>query len=457
MIFHRIKSEGIAHNSYFIGSGREAAVIDPRRDCEVYIELGKQHGMIIRWIFETHRNEDYAIGSIELRHRTGAEIYHGPGLQWKYGNTLEEGQELGIGSLRLKALHTPGHTDEGMSYVVTDDPSSAIPLMVFTGDALFVNDIGRSDLYGNEEAPRLAASLYDSIFGKLLPLGDGVIICPAHGAGSVCGKSIADRDESTIGIEKIRNPWLQIRSREEFIKLKTAEKLERPHYFCQMEIFNLEGPPLLGNLPLPEPLTPSQFKEKMENGAIVVDTSLPNAFGGAHINGAYSIWLEGLPVFGGWVLPYDEPILLVPENNRDIDTAVRYLVRAGYDRIEGYLYGGTEEWYNNGYPVEQLLLLSVDKLHERLSKGNNIIVLDVREEDEWDEGHLEGAMRIYVGHLEEKLDEIPSDKEIAVMCTVGHRGGLAASILLKAGFEGIYNILGGFEAWTNAGYPVTGK
>ncbi len=455
MIFHRIKSEGTAHNSYLIGSGREAAVIDPRRDCEVYLDLAKQHGVDIRWIFETHRNEDYAIGSLELKQRTGAEIYHGPGLQWKYGITLKENQEFRIGHMYLKALHTPGHTDESMSYVVTDRPSFAVPLMVFTGDALFVDDIGRSDLYGREEAPRMAASLYDSIFSKLLRLGDGVIICPAHGAGSVCGKSIANRDESTLGIEKKRNPWLQIKSREEFIKMKTAERLERPHYFRQMEKYNLEGPPLLGNLPSPKPLTPEQFREKMENGAMVVDTSLPSAYGGAHIKGAYSVWLEGLPVFGGWVLPYDKPILLVLENNRDIETAVRYLVRAGYDRIEGYLYGGTEEWYNSGYPIEQLELKTVDELNRKLSEGNDIVVLDVREEDEWVEGHLEGAMRLYVGHLEERLDEIPRDKEIAVMCTVGHRAGLASSILLRAGFESVYNILGGFEAWTNAGYPVT--
>lgn len=457
MIFHRIKSEGIAHNSYLIGSGREAAVIDPRRDCEVYLDLAKQHGMNIRWIFETHRNEDYAIGSIELRQHTDADIYHGPGLQWKYGVTLEDGQEFRIGKLRLKALHTPGHTDESMSYVLTDNPSSAIPLMVFTGDALFVNDVGRSDLYGTGEATRLAGYLYDSIFDKLLPLGDGVIICPAHGAGSVCGKSIADRDESTIGIEKSRNSWLQIKGREEFIKIKTAERLERPRYFRQMEKYNLEGPPLLGNLPSPEPLTPVLFREKMEGGSIVVDTSLPAAFGGAHIRGTYSIWLEGLPVFGGWVLPYDKPILLVPESKGDIDTAVRYLVRAGYDRIEGYLYGGTEEWYNRGYPIEKLPLMSVNELHEKLSNGDDIVVLDVREEDEWDEGHVEGAMRIYAGHLEEKLDDIPHGKEIAVMCTVGHRGSLAASILLRAGFQGINNVLGGFEAWTNAGYPVMKK
>lgn len=196
MIFERIKSEGIAHNSYLIGSGSDAAVIDPRRDCRIYIDLAQRHSLRIRYIFETHRNEDYVIGSVELNSFTGAEIYHGPGLDWKYGNTLEDGQEFRIGTLKLTALHTPGHTDESMSYTVADGSSGKAVVMVFAGDALFVDDVGRIDLYGVEEAPRMASNLYDSIFNKLLPLGDGVILCPAHGAGSVCGLNIGDRDES---------------------------------------------------------------------------------------------------------------------------------------------------------------------------------------------------------------------------------------------------------------------
>jgi len=204
VIFERIKSEGIAHNSYLIGSESDAAVIDPRRDCQIYVELAQQHGLKIKHIFETHRNEDYVIGSVELSNLTGAEIYHGPGLDWKYGNTLKEGQEFQVGGLRLTAIHTPGHTDESMSYAVVDLSSSKATVMVFTGDALFVDDVGRTDLYGPEHAPRLASNLYDSIFDKLLPLGDWVILCPGHGAGSVCGLNIADRDESTIGIERIQ-------------------------------------------------------------------------------------------------------------------------------------------------------------------------------------------------------------------------------------------------------------
>ena len=194
--------------------------------------------------------------------------------------------------------------------------------------------------------------------GSSLPLGDGVILCPAHGAGSVCGLNIAERDESTLGIERAQNPLLQ-KSRHEFIAHKLAERPERPPYFRQMEVYNLEGPPLLGCLPLPAPLTPAEFRGEMEKGAMAVDTSVPAAFGGAHITGSYSIWLEGLPVFAGWTLTYDRPILLVMDDQHHLERAVRYLIRAGYDNIAGYLKGGVEGWYNVGYPIESLPILSV--------------------------------------------------------------------------------------------------
>jgi hydroxyacylglutathione hydrolase len=242
MIFERIKSAGIAHNSCLIGSGSEAAVIDPRRDCQIYIDSAQEKGSKIKYIFETHRNEDYVIGSIELNDITGAEIYHGSGLNWKYGNTVQYGQEFQIGELRLRAINTPGHTDESMSYTIADLATGETTIMVFTGDALFVGDVGRTDLYGPKEALRLASNLYDSIFHKLLPLGDGVILCPAHGAGLVCRLHIANRDESTLGIERIQNPVFQIKNKDRFIKYKIAEHPERPHYFRQMEKYNLEGP-----------------------------------------------------------------------------------------------------------------------------------------------------------------------------------------------------------------------
>jgi hydroxyacylglutathione hydrolase len=454
MIFERIKSEGIAHNSYLIGSENYAAVIDPRRDCQIYIDLAQQTGLRIKYIFETHRNEDYAIGSVELNHFTKAEIYHGPGLDWKYGNTLREGQQFQIGKLRLTAIHTPGHTDESMSYAVADLSTGEATVMVFTGDTLFVGDVGRTDLYGPEEASRLASNLYDSIFNKLLSLGDGVILCPAHGAGSVCGANIAARDASTLGVERAQSPLLQM-SRDEFLKYKVTEKMERPHYFRQMEKYNLEGPPFLGRLPSPAPLSSAEFKEEIERGAVVVDTSYPAAFSGAHIRGSYSIWLEGLPVFAGWVLSYDKPILLVLDDQHHLEKAVRYLIRTGYDRVIGYLKGGIEGWYNAGFPVEHLQILTVHELKAKIDRGEQLTILDDRGENEWNAGHIKGAQHIYVGHIQERMADIPKDKPVAMFCNVGHRAGLGASILLQEGCREVYNVLGSMTAWKAAGYPIS--
>lgn len=454
MIFERIKSEGISHNSYLIGSESDAVVIDPRRDCQVYIDLAQQHGLTISHIFETHRNEDYVIGSLELNNRTGAKIYHGLGLEWKYGNIVKNNEEFKLGRLKITAIHTPGHTDESMSYAVSDLSSGKAAVMVFTGDALFVNDVGRTDLYGIEEAPRLASNIYNSIVNRLLSLGDGVILCPAHGAGSVCGTHIGNRDESTLGIERLQNPLLQM-SREEFIKYKTAEHLERPPYFHQMEKYNLEGPPLMGCLPSPPLLTPKEFMKEMEKGAVVIDTSKPAAFGGTHIKGSYSIWLEGLPVFTGWMLAYDKSILLVLEDHCYLEKAVRYLVRAGYDKIDGYLKNGTEGWYNAGLPIESLPLLSVHKLKDKLDRGEELLMLDTRDQAEWDTGHIKGTINIYVGHLEQRVAEVPRDKPVVVLCNVGHLSGLAASILLRAGYQEVYTVPGSMKAWIAAGFPIT--
>ncbi len=455
MIFERFRSTGLAHNSYIIGSRGEVAIIDPRRDCQVYVDYARQRGLNVKYILETHRNEDYVVGSLELAGITGTEIYHGPGLPWKYGNTVQDGERFRIGKIDLTALHTPGHTDESMAYAVTDPSSGRATIMVFTGDALFVGDVGRTDLYGPGEAPRLASDLHDTLFSRILPLGDGAILCSAHGGGSVCGVNIGDRDESTLGTERIQNPVLQMNDRDDFVRYKLAEKPERPPYFRQMEIYNLDGPPLLGGLPQPPPLSPGEFRSKMDSGALVVDTSEPAAFGGAHIQGAYSIWLEGLAVFPGWVLPYDRPILLIGGDRSHLDPAVRYLIRIGYDRIAGYLRGGIEAWYNAGFPVEQLPPISVHTLKNMLDRREDVVVLDVRGQDEWDSGHIADAVNIYVGHLNERLAEVPPDRRIAVICNVGRRASLAASLLRRAGFSGVYNVLGSMKAWKEAGFPIT--
>lgn len=454
MIFERIKSEGLAHLSYFVGSGNEAIVIDPRRDCQIYLDIARREGMKIKYIFETHRNEDYVIGSLELKELTDAEIYHGKGVDFKYGIFVSDGQEFNFGSMKLTALHTPGHTDESMSYALTDPDSGKAPLMVFTGDALFVGDVGRTDLYGPEEIPRMAANLYESIFSKILPLGDGVILCPAHGAGSLCGGAISKREYSTLGLERIQNPALQRTDKEKFIKFKLEEKLEFPPYFKKMEQYNLQGPPLLKGLPVPELLFPKEFVKEMEKGAMVVDTRMPHSFGGAHIKGSYGIWLKGLPYYAGWVLPYDKPILLVLEEKDQLETAVSYLVRIGYDSIAGFLNGGISSWYMKALPVESLNLISVQSLKDKIEKNEEMVILDVRRDEEWEKGHIEGARHVYVGHLEENLDKVPRNSPIIVYCDSSRRSNIAASILKKNGYDMVYNVLGSMTAWKNAGYKV---
>lgn len=454
MIFERIKSEGLAHLSYFVGSGNEAIVIDPRRDCQIYLDIARREGMKIKYIFETHRNEDYVIGSLELKELTDAEIYHGKGVDFKYGIFVSDEQEFNFGSMKLTALHTPGHTDESMSYALTYPDSGKAPLMVFTGDALFVGDVGRTDLYGPEEIPRMAANLYESIFSKILPLGDGVILCPAHGAGSLCGGAISKREYSTLGLERIQNPALQRTDKEKFIKFKLEEKLEFPPYFKKMEQYNLQGPPLLKGLPVPELLFPKEFVKEMEKGAMVVDTRMPHSFGGAHIKGSYGIWLKGLPYYAGWVLPYDKPILLVLEEKDQLETAVSYLVRIGYDSIAGFLNGGISSWYMKALPVESLNLISVQSLKDKIEKNEEMVILDVRRDEEWEKGHIEGARHVYVGHLEENLDKVPRNSPIIVYCDSSRRSNIAASILKKNGYDMVYNVLGSMTAWKNAGYKV---
>ncbi|MGV9173595.1 MAG: MBL fold metallo-hydrolase, partial [Promethearchaeia archaeon] len=454
MIFERVRSEGLAHISYFIASESEACVIDPRRDIEKYIELAYEADATIKYILETHRNEDYVIGSLEIAQEGHAKIFHGPDLGFEYGGTLQAGQEFRVGNLKIEWLHTPGHTDESVSYVLYDLTSGEDPIMVFTGDALFVGDVGRTDMYGREEDRRMAENLYESLFNKILPLGNHVIVCPAHGSGSVCGGNISEREQSTIGIERKQNPALQLTEKEKFIQYKMNENHFMAPYFSMMEKYNKEGPPLLKTRPKPKPLTPKEFQKHMQKGAFCVDTRDPADFGGAHIEGSYNIILSGLPLFSGWVLTYDKPILLIVKNYKDLEKGIRHLNRLGYDNIVGYLTGGIIGWYSHNFPTKSITLLTARELKQKLDKREDVFVLDVRSEDEWETGHIESAHHIYIGKLKNKTEEIPQGKTIVTLCGNGTRASLAASLLRKKGFKDVMNVLGSMKAWNAGGYPT---
>jgi hydroxyacylglutathione hydrolase len=452
MLFERIESEGIAHYSYLVGRNQEAVVIDPRRDCRVYVENAAAQGMRIVSVLETHRNEDYLIGSLELAELTGAQIWHAD-RQWdyRYGLPAEDGQEWTVGGLKLKAIASPGHTTGMMSYLLHDEKKS--PWMLFTGDALFAGDVGRVDLMGKERIEEMAGMLHETLFHRLLPLGDGIIVCPAHGSGSVCGAGISDRAWTTIGLEREHNPKLQFTERGPFIE-HAAQDLEKPPYFLMMEKLNTEGPPVLKSLPVPSPLNIEDFLEACGNGATVVDTRGPESFGASHIPGAISIWLDGLPNFAGWFLSYDSPILLVCDNG-DEETAVRFLSRLGYDAVAGRLSGGMLTWHKAGEPVASNRLVTVQEMCSILDKEKPSWLLDVRSEDELEqEGRITGAHHIHITQISQHLEEIPRDTPVYIFCGSGLRSTIAASILQRQGWQNVAVVLGGFAGWNSVSCPV---
>jgi hydroxyacylglutathione hydrolase len=453
MLFEMVVSEGIAHNSYIIGSGGSAAVIDPRRDCEVYRKIAAGAEMSITHIIETHRNEDYVIGSQELSARCGAGIFHGANLSFSYGNKVKEGDAFRLGSLELGVLETPGHTEESISIVVRDLDVSPDPYMIFSGDTLFSGDIARTDFYGADRRAEMAEKIYDSITKKILPLGDGVIVCPAHGAGSICGAEIADHPFSTIGYERKTNRLL-LKGKEAFVEQRVRESPYVPPYFRQMEQYNKTGAPVLLRLPRLHPLGIAQVHQLIGAGAQVVDIRSPTAFGAGQIPGSLSIWRDGIPAFAGWFLTYEHPVLLIDDFNLGLDTVVRRLVRLGFDNIAGFLAGGFPTWFKGGQEIATIQTCSVQQLEERL-KTEVPFLLDVRDIRNYQTvGHIRGAHHTYVGELPRFLPKIPRDDPVVVYCDAGWKGSLAASYLKKNRFHDVTNVLGGMQAWKNAGFRI---
>jgi len=452
MLFERIESEGLAHYSYLIGDGGEAAVIDPRRDCSVYINRASRTGHRVVHVLETHRNEDYVIGSVELAARTGADVYHAD-AQWNYayGQAVEDAQTWKVGRLELEAIHSPGHTPGSMSYLLRDATGS--PWMVFTGDALFAGDVGRVDLLGEARVEEMAGRLYETLFDRLLALPDDLIVCPAHGMGSVCGSAIAERVWTTIGLERRLNPKLRYAKRNDFVE-NVAHILERPPYFRRMEELNLSGEaPWVESIPVLTPLGAADFAQHAQNG-IVVDTRNELGFGGAHVPEALSLWFGGLSSFAGWFLPYDVPLLLV--NATDNPTAAtRRLLRMGYDKLAGYLAGGMHAWLAAGRYSEAIELVVVQDLCHSLDTGERPWILDVRSEEELkNQGRIAGAHHIHITQLPAHLAEVPKGRRITIFCGSALRSMIAASLLKREGWENIAVVLGGLAGWNSATCPV---
>jgi hydroxyacylglutathione hydrolase len=454
MEFERIKTPGIAHNAYLLGTQGIGIVIDPRRDVDDYLEWAVKKNVHIKYVLQTHRQEDFILGSASLKKSQGVTVVAGAHTFSKYADKqLEDGEMLEIGELIIKALHTPGHTPESVSYAISMTANPEKIWAVFTGDALFIGETGRTDLPDRNKTAENAGILYDVLHQKILPLGDHVQIYPAHGAGSVCGGNIANYDESTIGFERIYNPVFTL-SKPEFICKKMHERIPRPPYFKKIEVLNLKGGALIDNnwnsIP---PLSPQEFAK--QNSGIFIDTRLPESYAGGHIPGSYSIWLAGLPIFGGWVAFDNRPVFLILERSDDLKKAFLHLTRIGIDNIAGVLAGGFEAWRNAGLPIETSGTIAPKELHER----DDVLLLDVREITEYeDNGHIPSAAHAYVGYLPKSMDKITDalskNKPLVVTCGVGHRASLAVSMLKREGYKKVFNLLGGMTAWNQLNLPL---
>ncbi len=453
MLFERLKIPGLAQQSYFLECGNGAAiVVDPRRDIDAYIELARDNELGIACILETHRQEDFEYGSLALAQATGARIVTGKHeLFGRSDMQLADGAELTVGTTLVRLLETPGHTPESVCYAVYPEQTRPRCWGVFTGDTLFAGATGRTDLSDPAKTAASAGLLFDSVHAKLASLGDGTLVFAAHGPGSACGSNIAGRNETTIGIEKATNPVF-IKGRAEFIQLKCREHIPRPPYFSMMERFNLGGGRPLSGPPRTRLLPPSQFQQEM-TGLLVVDVRSPDAYAAGHIAGSYNIWLAGLPSFIGWLADERTNVGLVLGSPEELSFAELALVRVGLDWPAAALSGGIAAWREQGLSLSESGTIGARESHERYSR-NSIRILDVRDQSEWDEGHIPGALHIYVGHLRDSIPELPKDDPIVVHCSVGNRAGLAASMLESAGFVCVYNMLGGMKAWKSLNLPV---
>jgi hydroxyacylglutathione hydrolase len=460
MFLQQFYVESLGHYSYLIGSldSGVAFVADPKRDIDDYLAVATANGLRITHILETHLHNDYISGSRELAAATGATICHSAEAELAYDHhPLHDGDILRFGELEVCVLRTPGHTPEHLAYTIVDTGRGRdLPCAILTGGDLLVGSVGRPDLLGEEMGRRLAPQLYESLHEKILPVGDGVQVLPTHGAGSSCGAAISTTRTSTIGYEKITNPYLQQKSRDAFVKFVLAGQPSVPAYYGRMRPINQGRAPLPVTRRHPQPLRAKDVQRQATAGAaLILDTRAPAAFGGAHIPGAVNVGLDNrFTTWAGSVLPVDQPLILVLDEEAGLDEALRQLARIGYTEIAGYLRGGMTTWVEAGLPIESLPQIDVSALRTRLADGATVQVIDVRTDREWDEGHIAGALHIVVNDIPARAATLPRDRLLALICGSGYRSSVAASILLRAGVTDLVNVIGGMSGWNRLHYPT---
>jgi hydroxyacylglutathione hydrolase len=469
MILRTLYDESLAQASYLIGCSttREALVIDPNRHIDHYIQLAQSKDLRITAVTETHIHADFVSGARELAQSTGARLYlsgMGP-AEWKYTYAgeagailLHDGDTFNVGNILLQALHTPGHTPEHVSFLLTDTATTNEPMGLFTGDFLFVGDVGRPDLL--EKATGLtgtmetgAKMLFHSL-QKICHLPDYLQVWPSHGAGSACGRTLGAVQQSTLGYERRRNWAFSIKDEDEFVKKVLAGQPEPPFYFAEMKRINKFGPAPVSTLTLPPQKTLDQLNAYLMEGVRIVDTRSADEYAAGHIAGTINIPLNGSFVtWAGWLLPYDRPFLLIADTT-EVARAQHLLSLIGLEHIAGYLpIDAINRWEAIGNSLENTQKVDIGTLLPYI-RQEHIQLLDVRWASEYAAGHIEGAKNIPLGYLERHLQEIPTDRAIAVQCQMGTRSAIAASILMAHGFKQCIDVLGGFAAWQKTGNPV---
>ena len=444
----------IAHSSYILAGKNCCAVIDPRRDVEFYIDEAKQLGVEITHILETHLHADFISGHIELAEKTGGVIYAPESGKCEFDHVgVSEGDVIKLEDMELRVLETPGHTPEHVSYIVADKSRSPEPLGVFTGDTLFVGDVGRPDLFP-DRAEELAAKLYRSLHEKLMKLPDYCEVYPAHGAGSLCGRDLGAKWRTTIGYERNFNTALQISEESDFIKSLTSNMPPAPDHFSRCSNSNRRGPALASYLPKLEELSATDFRSKIvDPDTIVLDIREYDSFGSQHIPGSWNISFNGnFPTFSGWVMPTDKKILMVASSYQQAEDALVWARRSGVDGITGYLEGGLFAWVLQGFPTADVRQLSAEALHNMVTGSIKMILVDVRSHGEFEDTHIEGAVNIPAPELRSRYEELDRNKTIVLICSTGHRSSLGTSILKQHGFKDIYNVSGGMTGYSKAGH-----
>jgi hydroxyacylglutathione hydrolase len=455
MYFEQFYLGCLAHASYMLASEGEAVVVDPQRDVEIYLKAAEANQVSIRHIFETHLHADFVSGHRELASRSGAKIYMGAQAGAAFPHVaVEDGFLLRVGKLRITALETPGHTPESICLVITDEEKSADAWAVLTGDTLFLGDVGRPDLSRRYTPAQLAGMLYDSLHNKILKLADHVLVYPAHGAGSLCGRNMRAEKVSTIGTERLTNYALQIKSREQFIQELTTNLQARPEYFLQDAEINRAGAAALSDLPDLVALEPGKLKIILAEGGIALDVRPGEEFAAGHVPGSVNVALSGqFASWAGALLGLAARPVLIAESEEAVAEARMRLARIGLEDAGGYLRGGIDAWRDAGLPLAKLPQITVELLSERL-KGADVKVLDVRREREWDEAHIEGAAWWPLDNFKVAPPEIDRSVPIAVHCKGGYRSMIACSLLQRAGFQNVVNVVGGFDAWQAARLPI---